>query len=280
MMNGILLVNKPVGLTSHDVVHRVKKKLNLAKVGHTGTLDPFATGLLILLVGKATRLAFLFDDLDKTYEGTIVFGKLYDTDDITGQVINEKTADFGLDDIKEAMKDFVPSYEQLPPTYSAVKQGGIKAYEAARRGKALELTKRRVYIHSFDVKQFKKDLLFTAKVSKGTYMRSLARDLGEKLGTYGALSTLNRSHIGDFVVNDAKQMDDLALTDLIPDTKFFDTIRRVELNDYMIKLVKNGIYLDERQTTMETPFVVADSSGNLIAYYEKENQVFKPKYYF
>src|SRR5690606_491576 len=117
-MDGILLIHKEAGLTSHDVVYRVKRKLKLDKVGHTGTLDPFATGLMILLIGKATKLAFLFDNLDKAYEGKIVFGNLYDTDDVTGNIIDKKGVDFNLDDLKEAIKQFIPTYEQLPPNYS------------------------------------------------------------------------------------------------------------------------------------------------------------------
>lgn len=278
-MNGILLINKPKGLTSHDVVYRVKRKLNLSKVGHTGTLDPFATGLLILLIGKATKLAFLFDDLDKSYDGTIIFGKEYDTNDNTGEVLYEKEVSFTKDELLEQMKSFMPSYNQLPPTYSAIKVGGVKAYEAARNGRDIELKTRHINIYNFDLLD-EVNYKFMAHVSKGTYIRSLARDLGYKLNTYGALSQLNRLTIGKYHVNQAKSIEDITLDDLISDEALFKGIRTLMLNDYMVKLVKNGVYLDERQTTDSRPFIVVDSKGNKIAYYEKVEKDFRPLYVF
>ncbi|VEU82501.1 tRNA pseudouridine(55) synthase TruB [Acholeplasma hippikon] len=278
-MNGILLINKPKGLTSHDVVYKVKRKLNLDKVGHTGTLDPFATGLLILLIGKATKLAFLFDDLDKSYEGNLIFGKEFDTNDFTGEVILEKEANFTINTLKEKMHSFIPSYEQMPPLYSAIKVGGMKSYEAARQGKTLELKTRLVNIYNFDLIN-EENYHFIAEVSKGTYIRSLARDLGYKLNTYAALSTLNRLTIGNYHLKDAKTIDEVSLDDLITDNELFSGVREVKLNDYMIKLVKNGVYLDERQTTLDTPFIVVDDKNNKIAYYEKEKDKFRPLYLF
>src|SRR5690606_17272674 len=121
-MDGILLIHKEAGLTSHDAVYRVNRKLQLDKVWHTGTLDPFATGLLILLIGKATKLAFLFDDLSKTYEGSIVFGKAYDTDDVTGEVLETSNVIPSLNQIESEIKNFLPRYEQIPPQYSAIKK--------------------------------------------------------------------------------------------------------------------------------------------------------------
>src|SRR5690606_4330106 len=141
------------------------------------TLDPFATGLLILLIGNATKLAFLFDNLDKTYEGTVVFVKQYDTDDVTGLVIADSNNIPKLEEINTKIKDFLPGYLQLPPQYSAIKKGGQTAYQVARSGKTLELDKRPVEIYAFDTLNFDGSLTFKTHVSKGTYIRSLARDL-------------------------------------------------------------------------------------------------------
>ena len=129
-MDGIFLIDKPSGLTSHDVVYQIRRKFNIKKVGHTGTLDPFATGLMIILVGKATKLAFLFDVLDKGYQGKIVLGKSYDTDDTTGTVLKESKVDMNTDLITKAINELQPSYMQLPPSYSAIKVDGMKSYQA------------------------------------------------------------------------------------------------------------------------------------------------------
>lgn len=279
-MNGILLINKPVGLTSHDVVYRIKKKFNMSKVGHTGTLDPFATGLLILLLGKATKLAFLFDDLDKTYDGTVIFGNDYDTNDNTGVILDSNIPNFSYEELINNMNSFMPSYEQLPPMYSAIKVDGVKAYQAARQGKTLDLKKRNVQIYDFKLVSYDKDLKFIAHVSKGTYIRSLARDLGYHLNTFGALSQLNRLNIGRYSILDSKTIEDIEPSDLISDNEIFKHTKKLMLNDYMVRLVQNGVYLDHRQTTTNEPFVVVNSKGENIAYFEKQDDKYKPLYFF
>ena len=279
-MDGILLINKRAGLTSHDVVYKVKRKLKLSKVGHTGTLDPFATGLLILLIGNATKLAFLFDNLDKTYEGTVVFGRKYDTDDITGEVIAESNNLPTLDQITTKINEFMPGYNQLPPQYSAIKKDGQTAYQVARSGKSIELDKRRVEIYAFDILNFDGSLSFKSHVSKGTYIRSIARDLGEELNSYGALSMLHRTMIGSYNVSNAKTIDDVEISDLIPDYKLFESVRSVILNDFVVKLVKNGAYLDSRHLNGDDPVLIKDKNENLVAYYVKEKEVYVPKYFF
>lgn len=280
MSSGILLINKPSGMTSHDVVYHMRRQLNIKKIGHTGTLDPFATGLLILLIGNATKLAFMFEDLDKAYSGRIVFGKSYDTDDTTGEVIEENGLTPKLEEVETSIKKFLPTYHQLPPLYSAIKKGGIKAYEAARKGITLDLDKRLVSIYYFDIIKFEGYLDFKTKVSKGTYIRSIARDLGYELNTFGALSILNRTEIGDYSLDNAKTLEDVTINDLIPDKFLFTNIRKLALNDYMVNLVKNGVYLDERQTSVLEPFIVVDNHNNYIAYYEYIDKKFKPKYFF
>jgi tRNA pseudouridine55 synthase len=269
-MDGFLLINKPKGLTSHDVVFKIKKKLHVDKIGHTGTLDPFACGLLILCLGKATKLAYMFSDLDKAYEGTIVFGKHYDTYDTTGQIMDEKEPLFNEEDLKNAMVSLKGRYQQLPPMYSAIKVDGQKLYQLARKGLDVERDTREVQIYEFDMKSklSTNQFGFYTSVSKGTYIRSLAVDLAKKLNTFAALSSLNRLSIGNYHLNDAKTIENVEPKHLISLNDYFKTYPKIALNDYMIKLVKNGVYLDERQTTINKPFIVIDEHNQMIAFYD------------
>lgn len=268
-MDGMFLVDKEVGYTSHDVVAIIKKKFKVNKVGHTGTLDPFATGLMIILVGKATKLSERLISAHKTYQGVMVFGTQYDTDDITGQVISEKPSHINEQEINQMMQSFVPSYLQMPPQYSAKKVDGVKSYEAARKGRTIKLTPKEVFISQFENINFENSkLTFNVDVSSGTYIRSLAHDLGEKLNTYGALESLRRTRIEKYTVNQAKTLNQLTENDLINHQVLFDQYPKLELNDYLVGLVKNGVMLDERQTNMKESFVVINQHGNYIAAYE------------
>lgn len=279
-MDGIFLVDKPSGLTSHDVVFKIKKQFKLNKVGHTGTLDPFATGLLIILVGKATKLAFLFDELDKQYSGQITLGQAYDTDDVTGRVIDQRSVDFTKSMLEKVVQSMQPNYMQTPPNYSAIKKDGIKAYDAARMGQALQLSPRLVEIYAFNYEINDTIIDFNTHVSKGTYIRSIARDIGLKLNTYGALKTLRRTAIGNYAIEHAKALTQLSENDLIDHRLLFRNIPKLKLNDYLIKLVKNGVKLDERQITTDKPFVVVDQHDQMIAYYVPDNNAYKVKYFF
>lgn len=279
-MNGILLVNKPIGLTSHDVVYYLKKKFNLKKVGHTGTLDPFADGLLIILINNATKLAYLFDSLDKEYEGEIVFGNEYDTNDTTGNITDQKVADFNLEQLKQAIGKLMPSYSQIPPDYSAVKKDGVKAYLRAREGKPLKLKAREVNIYNFEIKKFQKSLTFKTKVSKGTYIRSIARDLGHSLNTYGSLHKLTRTKIDNYNLNDATGLEEITLNKLITDIEIFKNYPKVKFNDFLSKLIINGTHLDERNTNIEKNFVATNQLGEYLAYYEYIDYKYIPKYFF
>lgn len=279
-MDGIFLVDKPSGLTSHDVVIKIKKQFKLNKVGHTGTLDPFATGLLIILVGKATKLAFLFDELDKQYSGQITLGQAYDTDDVTGRVIDQRPVDFTKFMLEDVVQSMQPNYMQTPPNYSAIKKDGIKAYDAARMGQAVQLSPRPVEIYAFNYEINDTIIDFNTHVSKGTYIRSIARDIGLKLNTYGALKTLRRTAIGNYAIEHAKALTQLSENDLIDHRLLFKNIPKLKLNDYLIKLVKNGVKLDERQITTDKPFVVVDQHDQMIAYYVPDNNAYKVKYFF
>ena len=278
-MDGFLLVNKPIGMTSHDVVYKVKKRLNIEKIGHTGTLDPFASGLLVLCLGKATKLQSLFLNLDKTYEGTINFGTHYDTYDYTGHVIKSHDKVIDEQDLKQALTQMTKTYFQYPPMFSARKHEGRKLYDLARQGKTVEVEPREVHIYTFKMvsKLDNQTFDFIANVSKGTYIRSLAVDLAELLHTYAHLTRLTRTMIGPYHLDQAKKHEDIHLNDLITLDSYFKDYPVIVLSDYFCKLVKNGVYLDERQTTINRDFIVKDENGNMVAYYQvvKEN-IYKP----
>ncbi len=278
-MDGFLLINKAKGMTSHDVVYRLKKKLKTDKIGHTGTLDPFASGLLILCIGKATKLQSLFLNLDKSYEGVLQFGKHYDTLDVTGTVIEEKEVNLSVDQINRAIQSFIGTYDQLPPMYSALKINGQKLYELARKGIEIERETRKVNIYDFKMlSSYQNDSFsFFASVSKGTYIRSLASDLAHELNTVGALKELKRLSIGDYNLNQAKTIEEVELLDIITLDSYFKDTPFIVLSDYLIKLVRNGVYLDERQLVTDSPFIVKDEDGNMVAYYEViGEQKYKP----
>lgn len=269
-MDGFLLVNKPVGLTSHDVVYRIKKKFHIDKIGHTGTLDPFASGLLILCLGKATKLAYMFSNLDKAYEGTVVFGNHYDTYDTTGKIVFSNTPNFIQKELENAISNMIGTYDQVPPMYSAIKVDGKKLYELARDGIEIERETREVTIDIFEMTTplIDNQVSFYIHVSKGTYIRSIAVDLAEKLNTYGALSVLKRVSVGKYNVLHAKNIEEINKSDIISLDNYFIDTPSIVLNDYMIKLVKNGVYLDQRQIDTNEAFIVKNEAMENIAYYE------------
>ena len=273
-MDGFLLVNKPIGLTSHDVVYRIKKKLHLDKIGHTGTLDPFASGLLILCVGKATKLAYMFSNLDKAYEGTVIFGNHYDTYDHTGKIVYSNTPNFTQKDLENALLKMVGTYNQVPPMYSALKVDGKKLYELARDGIEIERETREVTIDVFQMTSplVNQQFSFYIHVSKGTYIRSIAVDLAEKLNTFGALSALKRVSVGKYSITHAKNIEDIEINDIISLDKYFLDTPSIVLNEYLIKLVKNGVYLDHRQIETDQAFIVKNEALENIAYYEVVSQ--------
>jgi tRNA pseudouridine55 synthase len=204
--SGILLVDKPPGPTSHDIVVMARRELGRGRVGHTGTLDPFASGLLVLCVGSATRLAEYLVGLDKVYVATLRLGAVTDTDDRTGRVVAESDAWMSLTDsaIEEAIEPFRGGYEQKPPRYSAKKIEGERAHRLARRGAAVELEARFVRIDEITVIEADLPLLtLEMRCSSGTYVRSLARDLGDALSVGAHLAELRRTCVGEFSVGDA-----------------------------------------------------------------------------
>ena len=210
-MFGFLNVYKPQGKTSHDVVAILRRITKIKQIGHTGTLDPFAEGVLPICIGKATRLIEYLDN-DKAYIGTVQLGKSTTTYDIEGEGVNYSDKNVSPDEIKTSLKNFRGEIEQLPPIYSAIKVKGKKLYEYARKGEKIELQPRKVNIKELKINSYNSSLrqleLFIS-CSKGTYIRSIANDLGERLGTYGHLIKLIRVHAGKFKVDDAVMLEKL-----------------------------------------------------------------------
>lgn len=212
----MLPVDKPRGLTSHDVVARARKALDTRQIGHTGTLDPFAEGLLLLLVGAATRLSQYLGDLDKTYRATAVLGETTDTLDPEGEVVERDETWRTLDEaaVGSVLGDFVGPFEQVPPQFSAKKVAGEAMYRKARRGESVVLEPVSIRIHDLELVRLDLPRVeFTVRSSRGTYIRSLARDLGAALGTCAHLGSLRRTRIGSFRVADAVTLEALERSD-------------------------------------------------------------------
>jgi tRNA pseudouridine55 synthase len=211
-VEGLLLVDKPAGMTSHDVVQRVRRIYGERSIGHLGTLDPFATGLLVLLLGRATRLATFIDTEPKVYEAVVKFGEETDTDDATGTVIRSAAAPSDSA-VRAALPALTGKISQLPPAYSAKSVDGTRAYDAARRGEPLELDPVEVTVHDWKITSIEQQTLAaTITCSGGTYIRALARDLGRMTSSAAHLGALRRTRVGRFDVSDAPTLAALALS--------------------------------------------------------------------
>ncbi|HEY3133592.1 MAG TPA: tRNA pseudouridine(55) synthase TruB [Gemmatimonadaceae bacterium] len=209
-VEGLLLVDKPAGMTSHDVVQQVRRIYGERSIGHLGTLDPFATGLLVLLLGRATRLATFIDTEPKVYEAVVKFGDETDTDDATGTVIRTAAAP-SESAVKSALRELTGRISQVPPAYSAKSVEGTRAYDAARRREPLDLPAVEVTVHSWEIDGFGDGALSaTITCSGGTYIRALARDLGRLTSSAAHLQSLRRSRVGQFDVKDAASLERLA----------------------------------------------------------------------
>jgi tRNA pseudouridine55 synthase len=207
--DGLLLIDKPSGITSHDAVARVRRALGLRKVGHAGTLDPMATGLLVMGVGRGTRLLRFLGDAPKLYEGTGLLGIETTTLDAEGDVVSEATVEVDEEQLREAMDRFKGDIEQTPPAYSAVKVRGERLYRAARRGEAVEAPVRTVHVYAFNLRGFTSPRFdFRVRCSGGTYVRSLVADVGKALGCGAHLAALRRTAVGPFQVTDARSPED------------------------------------------------------------------------
>ena len=216
-MFGFLSVYKSVGKTSHDVVAYFRKLLKIKKIGHTGTLDPFAEGVLPICIGNSTRLIEYLPD-DKAYLAFVQFGKATDSYDIEGNVIFQSDKKVAKEDVEQALKKFEGDIEQLPPIYSAIKVNGKKLYEYAREGKSVEIKPRKVTIYKIELKNFDYDNQVAqvyVECSKGTYIRSIANDLGQVLGCGGYLTRLIRTKAGKFLLENSKKMEDFSSKEIV-----------------------------------------------------------------
>lgn len=217
-INGLLVVNKPLDWTSFDVVAKVRNLLNVKKVGHTGTLDPKASGVLVLCVGKATKLAQKLTGLDKEYEGEITLGGISTTGDSEGEITpTENSEEAPLTLIEEALQSFTGTFDQMPPQFSAKKIKGKKAYELARAGKKAELKPANVTVHHLELLDYKwPKVKIKLHCSKGFYVRALARDVGEKLGVGGYLSGLKRNRVGHFTIEESVEVEQVDEKRVLP----------------------------------------------------------------
>lgn len=203
-MDGLLNIYKERGFTSHDVVAKLRGILKQKKIGHTGTLDPDAEGVLPVCLGKATKVCDLLTDKDKTYRAVLLLGKETDTQDISGQVLEEMPVEADYEEVRQAVMSFCGSYEQIPPMYSALKVGGKKLYELARQGKEVERASRTVTIHEIVIEKIELPrITMTVTCSRGTYIRTLCHDIGKKLGCGGCMESLVRTRVADFKIEEA-----------------------------------------------------------------------------
>lgn len=210
-MEGVLLVDKPEGLTSHDVVYHLRRKLQMKKIGHAGTLDPMATGLLVMLIGKATRISQYLISVDKVYEGEVTLGVVTDSQDAQGEVMETRPVPpLTETQVREAMKGFLGDQYQMPPMHSAIKIDGVPLYKMARKGEEIEREPRFIRVASFELNSFAPPkFTFTLHCTKGTYVRTIAHDLGNKLGCGAHLSALRRTGSGKFNISQCLPLDQI-----------------------------------------------------------------------
>lgn len=272
--DGLLLVDKPQGATSHDVVDVVRRALRTRRVGHAGTLDPMATGLLLVGVGRATRLLRFFGDLPKTYEGTARLGVETDTLDADGSVVRTTHVDVERGDLERAFAALVGESMQRPPAYSAVKVGGRKLYEAARAGQELEAPARRIRVDAFEVVAFDgDDVGFVVICSGGTYVRVLLSDVGRALGCGAHLRRLRRTAIGPYRVEDAVATD--AVMAPLPLAAAVAHLPRVQLEPDEARAASNGSIL--APAGVEGPYAVFGPGERLIGIYRDEGAKARPE---
>jgi tRNA pseudouridine55 synthase len=269
----VLVVDKPSGCTSHDVVDQVRRKLGTRKVGHAGTLDPDATGVLVLGVGKGTKLLQFVTGTDKKYEGEVVFGVTTDSLDSTGVVTGTYEMDLLPDRVSEVAKSFVGNIEQIPPMVSAIKIDGKRLHELAREGKEVDRPPRPVTIHSVDIEPTDDALVYRMSVhcSSGTYIRTLAADVGSALGGGAHLRNLRRTAVGRFDVASARTVEDAELRPLI---EMLSHLPTMQVGDTVAAQVRNGQSLGPSNGSGQ--LAIVDPQGDLLAVYESRDGEFRP----
>ena len=303
MIHGIINVYKEKGFTSHDVVAKLRGIVGQKKIGHTGTLDPDATGVLPVCLGKATKLCDLLTDKDKTYEAVMLLGMTTDTQDVTGRILEESTETLTADKVREVIRSFIGDYDQIPPMYSALKVNGKKLYELAREGKVVERKARPVKI--LDIRIIEMDLprvRMEISCSKGTYIRTLCHDIGEQLGCGGCMESLIRTRVSAFQIKDAKTLEEIGALKqegmleeiLVPIDEMFPLYPKITVKDDWKAFAKNGNPLDEKmlkdadrqeadRQEADRQVRLYEESGKFIAIYqwkEKEKKYHIVKMFF
>lgn len=249
MKSGIVIVNKESGLTSQAVVNRVKRIFGVDKAGHTGTLDPMATGVLPVLIGRAVKASEFMLTSDKHYKATLTIGITTDTEDITGKILTRSDREVEESEVRSAVASFVGEYMQTPPMYSALKVGGKKLCDLARGGVTVEREARRVVIHSIGVERIDEvNYTLDVRCSKGTYIRTLCADIGARLGVGGIMSSLCRASASGFTLDEGLRLSELeALTEeekaarVVPVSRIFDDLPAVRLPDFFARLAHSGL---------------------------------------
>ena len=245
-MNGIVIIDKPADWTSQDVVSKLRGVLRTKRIGHGGTLDPMATGVLPVFVGRATRAVEFFEHAEKTYEATLRLGMTTDTEDITGNVLQTREVRVSEEDLLKSLEKFRGEIQQVPPMYSAIKIGGQKLYDLARRGKEVERQPREVTIHKLELLEFSgKEARLLVRCSKGTYIRTLCKDIGEALGCGGCMAALRRVAAGAYTEAEAVPLLDLVATEapesyLRPVDSMFAQHPEAVLTEKQEKRCRNG----------------------------------------
>lgn len=279
-MDGVLNIRKEKGFTSFDVVAKLRGILHMKKIGHTGTLDPEAEGVLPVVLGKATKLVDLLTDKQKTYEALMHLGLETDTQDMTGTVLCEKTVEVSEEKVEAVIRGFVGEYKQIPPMYSALKVDGKKLYELAREGKTVERKARTVHFYEIDIKEINLPYVrFSVTCSKGTYIRTLCHDIGQKLGCGGCMEELIRTRSGNFTWEDSMTLAEVE--EAVKDGTIEDRVIRIGqvLKDYPEifctregdRLLKNGNALTEyfvKGSHKEGWIRMCDSQGEFKGIYQ------------
>ena len=275
-MNGLLVVNKPKNKTSRDVVNELNHIFSFKKIGHTGTLDPLATGILVCLFGKYTKLVNLITSYEKEYIATIKLGIKTDTLDITGNIIDKKEVNITKEKIEEVFNNFPKKYYQTVPLYSAVKINGKKLYEYARNNEKVILPKREVSIYKLELLEYNNSIIkFKALVSKGTYIRSLIDDLMHNLNTYGVMQELVRTKQGNFTLNDSYTLEDIKNNNYkLLNIKEFLDYPIIELDNKYYKQIINGVIIPNIFNIKDK--VIFTYQNKDIAIYEFKENNLKP----
>ena len=251
-MNGVLNVYKEQGFTSHDVVAKLRGILKTKKIGHTGTLDPDAVGVLPVCIGKATKLCDLITDWGKTYEAVMLLGTTTDTLDISGKIVAQSEVNVSEVDVLKVCNEFIGEYEQIPPMYSAIKQNGKKLYELARKGIEVERKSRKVTINSIDILEINGErVTIDVSCSKGTYIRTLCEDIGMKLHVGAYMNTLRRTKTGPFTIEESHTLKEIETLKnngelekiIIPVDRMFEEYPKIKLNPKQVKSVTNGVQM-------------------------------------